>query len=60
FFVRGLPGAPVRGLSVSDSTIRGVAKGSLIQGLADLVLRNVVIEPADVKRPGSQMVTPVK
>ena len=60
FFVRGLPGAPVRGLSVFDSTIRGVAKGSLIQGLEDLVLRNVVIEPADVKRPGSQMVNPIK
>jgi unsaturated rhamnogalacturonyl hydrolase len=58
FFVRGLPQAPVRGLTVLDSTFAGVAKGSLIQGLEDLVLRNVRIEPADVKRPGSQMVTP--
>lgn len=60
FFVRGLPGAPVHGLSVLDSSFSSVAKGSLIQGLADLVLRNVSIEPADVRRPGSQMVTPGK
>jgi polygalacturonase len=60
FFVRGLPGAPVRGLSVTDSTFRGVGKGSLIQGLEDLVLRNVIIEPADQKRPGSQAGAPVK
>ncbi len=60
FFVRGLPGAPVRGLSVIDSTIQGVSKGSLILGLEDLVLRNVSIEPADQKRPGSQAGAPVK
>ena len=60
FFVRGLPGAPVRGLSVLDSTIKGVSKGSLILGLEDLVLRNVSIEPADQKRPGSQAGAPVK
>lgn len=60
FFVRGLPGAPVRGLAVIDSTIKGVAKGSLIQGLEDLVLRNVTIEPADQKRPVSQMTIPVR
>lgn len=60
FFVRGLPGAPVRGVSVIDSTIRGVSKGSLINGLDDLVLRNVIIEPADQKRPGSQAGAPVK
>ena len=54
FFVRGLPEAPVRGLFVSASTFRGVGKGTLLQGLEDLVLRNVTIEPADQKRPGSQ------
>ena len=60
FFVRGLPGAPVRGLSVLDSSFGGVVRGTLIQGLEDLILRKVSIEPADVKRPGSQMVAPVK
>ena len=59
-FVRGLPGAPVRGVTVLDSVIAGVSRGTLIQGLEDLVLRNVAIEPADLKRPGSQMVAPVK
>jgi polygalacturonase len=59
-FVRGLPGAPVRGVTVLDSVIAGVSRGTLIQGLEDLVLRNVSIEPADLKRPGSQMVAPVK
>ena len=60
FFVRGLPGAPVRGLTVQDSSFGGVSKGTLIQGLEDLTLRNVSIEPADVRRPGSQMVPPAK
>lgn len=60
FFVRGLPGAPVRGLTLVDSTFKGVTRGSLIQGLEDLVLRNVSIEPADQKRPGSQAGAPVK
>jgi len=61
FFIRGLPGAPVKGVALLDSTISGVSKGSLIQGLEDLVLRNVTIEPADSKRPESQKaVAPVK
>ena len=53
-FVRGLPNAPVRGLTIIDSRFKGVSKGSLIQGLEDLVMRNVVIEPAQRERPGSQ------
>jgi unsaturated rhamnogalacturonyl hydrolase len=60
FFIRGFPGATVRSVSVTDSTFKGVAKGTLIQGLDDLVLRNVTIEPADQKRPSSQVVAPVK
>jgi len=59
-FVRGLPGMPVRGLTIVDSVISGVARGTLIQGLEDLVLRNVTIEPADMKRPGSQAGAPVR
>ncbi|MEO8359177.1 MAG: glycoside hydrolase family 28 protein [Vicinamibacteria bacterium] len=54
FFVRGFPGSTVRGVSISDSTFKGVSKGSMITGLEDLVLHNVVIEPADQRRPGSQ------
>jgi len=45
FFVRGLEGSPVRGLSVADSVFREVSKGSRLSGLEDLVLRNVVLEP---------------
>jgi polygalacturonase len=44
--VRGLPGSPVRGLRVADSTFRGVRKGTLVVGLEDLLLRNVAMEPA--------------
>lgn len=54
FFMRGLKGSPVRGVSVRDSAFHGVAKGSLITGVQDLVLRDVSVEPADQKRPGSQ------
>jgi polygalacturonase len=46
FFVRGLEKAPVRGLFVADSVFKNVAKGSLLQGLEDLVLRSVSIQPA--------------
>ena len=53
-FVRGLPKSPVRGLTILESTFRGVSKGSLIQGLEDLAMRNVTIEPARLERPGSQ------
>jgi len=45
FFVRGLGASPVRGLSVADSVFRQVSNGSRIEGLEDLMLRNVVIEP---------------
>ena len=44
-FLRGLPGSPIERVSVRDSVIRGVAKGSRIEGVASLELRNVVIEP---------------
>ena len=53
-FVRGLSKSPVRGLTILESTFRGVSKGSLIQGLEDLAMRNVTIEPARLERPGSQ------
>src|SRR5262245_31125019 len=46
FFVRGLDKAPVRGLLVVDSVFKNVARGSRLQGLEDLALRNVSIEPA--------------
>jgi polygalacturonase len=47
FFVRGLAASPVRGLTVRDSAFRGVAKGSRLEHVEDLVLRNVVLEPAE-------------
>jgi len=60
FFVRGLPNAKVKGLTVLDSVIEGVSKGSLIEGLEDFVMRDVKVTPASQKRPGSQMGAPVK
>jgi polygalacturonase len=53
-FLRGLPSSPMQDITVSDSTIRGVSKGTLVEGVESLVLRRVVIEPKDAKRPGSQ------
>jgi polygalacturonase len=46
FFIRGLEASPVEGLRVHDSVFRGVAEGSLLQNVEELVLRNVVLEPA--------------
>ena len=45
-FVRGLPASPVRGLVVRDSAFREVSRGVRVEGLADLSLQDVVIEPA--------------
>jgi polygalacturonase len=45
FFIRGLEASPVRGLLVRDSSFRGVAKGSRLEHVEYLVLRNVVLEP---------------
>ena len=53
-FVRGLPKAKVKGLTILDSRFEGVTRGSLIQDLEDLVMNNVVITPAQAQRPGSQ------
>ncbi|MGE5125137.1 MAG: glycoside hydrolase family 28 protein [Betaproteobacteria bacterium] len=44
--VRGLPASPVRSLLVRDSRFRGITEGLRLSGAAELVLRNVVIEPA--------------
>jgi polygalacturonase len=46
FFIRGLEASPVRGVTVRDSAFRGVTKGSRLEHVEDLVLRNVVLEPA--------------
>jgi unsaturated rhamnogalacturonyl hydrolase len=46
FFIRGLPSSPVRGVVVRDSALRGVTRGSRLEHVEDLVLRNVVLEPA--------------
>ncbi len=46
FFMRGLEISPVRGVAVRDSAFRGVAKGSHLEHVEDLLLRNVVLEPA--------------
>jgi unsaturated rhamnogalacturonyl hydrolase len=45
FFIRGLPAAPVRGVTVRDSAFRSVAKGIRLEHVEDLVLRNVTLEP---------------
>ena len=49
FFIRGLPASPVRGLTVRDSAFRGVAKGSRLEHVEDLTLRNVVLVPEGEK-----------
>jgi len=46
FFIRGLEASPVRGLTVRDSIFQGVAKGSRVEHVEDLVLRDVTLEPA--------------
>jgi polygalacturonase len=45
-FIRGLEASPVSGVTIRDSAFRGVVKGSRLEHVEDLVLRNVVLEPA--------------
>jgi polygalacturonase len=47
FVVLGLEVAPVRGLVVRDSVFRQVGSASVLENLEDLVLRDVVIQPAE-------------
>jgi hypothetical protein len=44
-FVRGLPKSPVRSLVVRGSSFHSVANGSLLSGVADLLLCDVAIQP---------------
>lgn len=46
FFIRGLDGAPVQGLVVRDSIFHSVSVGSVLENVEDLLLQNVVIQPA--------------
>jgi polygalacturonase len=46
-FIRGLEASPVRGVVVRDSVFRSVAKGSRLEHVEDLLLRNVVLEPTE-------------
>ena len=52
FFIRGLPGAPTSGMVVRDSAFHGVARGSLLEHVDDLVLHDVVVQPS--KQPPNQ------
>jgi len=52
FFIRGLPSSPVRNVEVRQSVLRGVSRGSRMEHVDELVLRNVVIEPS--KQPANQ------
>ena len=45
FSIRGLPSSPVGGVSVRDSIFRGVREASRLEHVAELLLRNVVVEP---------------
>jgi len=49
FFIRGLPSSPVRGVIVRDSAFRRVAGAPRLEGVLDLTLRNVTIEPEPSK-----------
>jgi polygalacturonase len=44
-FVQALDESPLRGLLVRDSAFRGVEKGSFLEGVVDIVLENVTVEP---------------
>jgi polygalacturonase len=50
-FIRGLESSPVRGVLVRDSAFRRVAAGSRLEGVEDLVLWSVVLEPESEPRP---------
>jgi polygalacturonase len=47
FFIRGLATSPVEGVRIEDSAFRGVERASRLEGVLDLVLRNVVELPAE-------------
>ncbi len=46
FSIVGLGSSPVRGVIVGDSVFRGVSRGSRLVSVEDLMLNNVILEPA--------------
>jgi polygalacturonase len=48
-FVRTLPGSPLTGLVVRDSTFRAVSRGNRLEGVLGLVLDGVTFEPAPAR-----------
>lgn len=50
-WIRSFPGAIIDDVAIIDSTFRGVTAAERLAGVTRLRLDNVVIEPADVRRP---------
>lgn len=53
-FVRGLPGSPVEGLRLRDSVFRALAEPSRLENVGEIVLRGVVMAPAEPPAPGEE------
>jgi polygalacturonase len=53
-FVRGLPGSPVEGLRLRDSVFRALAEPSRLENVGEVVLRGVVMAPAEPPAPGKE------
>jgi polygalacturonase len=53
-FVRGLPGSPVEGLRLRDSVFRALAEPSRLENVGEIVLRGVVMAPAEPPAPGKE------
>lgn len=58
FYIRGFPGATIDDIRLNDSTIKGIAQAEVIQHAGAISLRNVTLEPANLKKPKNSVPAP--
>ena len=58
FYIRGFAGAVVEDIRVNDSVIKGLTQPEVMQHAGAISLRNVQLEPANLKRPKNSVPPP--
>ncbi len=59
FYIRGFESAVIEDIRVSESVFRGLTESEVVQHAGAISLKNVVLEPANLKRPKNSVAAPV-
>ena len=58
FYIRGFEGATIEDIRVNDSVFKGLTEAEVIQHAGAISLRNVRLEPANLKKPKNSVPPP--